>query len=137
VCALWFAAPVGVGSAASKVSGCEAKSRDVVVPLLELYTSEGCDSCPPADQWLATLTAAGIGRERLVPLAFHVDYWNDLGWIDRFSRRDFTARQRAFVRRTGAATAYTPEFVLNGREYRRWSAEDLREQLQRAASTAP
>lgn len=116
---------------------CEAKSASTTVPLLELYTSEGCDSCPPADQWVAALGSDGIGRDRLIPLAFHVDYWDDLGWIDPFSQKIFTARQRAFTRRVGASTAYTPEFVLNGREYRRWSTQDLREQLRRTSQTPP
>jgi hypothetical protein len=116
---------------------CEAKSTNTIVPLLELYTSEGCDSCPPADQWLAALGGNGIGRDRLVPLAFHVDYWDNLGWIDPFAQSIFTARQREFTRRAGASTVYTPEFVLNGREYRRWSTNDVHDQLRRTSQTAP
>lgn len=100
---------------------CEAKSGGATVALLELYTSEGCSSCPPADRWIAELPTRGFGPERVVPLAFHVDYWNYIGWTDRFSQAAFTQRQREFARRNGMRTVYTPGFVLSGREYRRWS----------------
>jgi hypothetical protein len=110
-----FALPVAPARAA-----CEARSGDSTVALLELYTSEGCSSCPPTDQWVAELPQNGLTKDRVVPLAFHVDYWNYLGWIDPFSQSDFTRRQHEFAQRTHAATVYTPELVLSGREYRRW-----------------
>lgn len=88
------------------------------VQLVELYTSEGCSSCPPADRWMSEL----LGQETLwsafVPVAFHVDYWNDLGWPDRFSSPWYSRRQRDYARRGGLRTVYTPGFVLNGREWR-------------------
>ncbi|MFL6622815.1 MAG: DUF1223 domain-containing protein [Sulfurifustis sp.] len=132
-CLALLAAAVCAGPAVAD-SSCHAKSPNGTVALLELYTSEGCDSCPPADRWLGTLRAAGIGPARVVPLAFHVDYWNDLGWPDRFAQSAFTARQRDFVRRTNATTAYTPEVLLNGREYRHWSAGTLTDDLSRIAA---
>src|SRR5688572_7976417 len=73
---------------------CQASSGGTSVALLELYTSEGCDSCPPADRWVAALRKNGLGPDRVVPLALHVDYWNHLGWTDRFARAAFTERQR-------------------------------------------
>lgn len=88
------------------------------VGLLELYTSEGCSSCPPADKWLSSLARPEWVPTKLVVLAFHVDYWDDLGWKDRFSQRLFTERQQALVKATKLATAYTPQFVFNGRDYR-------------------
>lgn len=117
-------------------AACEAKSGGVTVPLLELYTSEGCDSCPPAERWLADLPDRGFKLDRVVPLAFHVDYWNDLGWVDPYAQNLFTQRQRDFARRTDSPTVYTPEFVLNGREYRRWSKNNFADELARLGRTA-
>ncbi len=87
--------------------------------LLELYTSEGCSSCPPAEAWMANLRAKPGLWTKFVPVAFHVDYWNYLGWPDRFSSPDFTERQRAYAASWGSENIYTPEFVLNGSEWRR------------------
>ena len=86
--------------------------------LLELYTSEGCNSCPPTDHWVSSLPQPQFVPQRLVVLAFHVDYWNYLGWPDRFSQRRFTERQQALVRVNGLRTAYTPQLLLNGRDFR-------------------
>ena len=88
------------------------------VALLELYTSEGCNSCPPVDRWVSALSQPQFVPQRLVVLAFHVDYWNYLGWQDRFSQRRFTERQQALVRANDLRTAYTPQLVLNGRDFR-------------------
>lgn len=79
--------------------------------LLELFTSQGCSSCPPADALLRELAR----REDLLPLAFHVDYWNDLGWADTFSSPAFTARQQDYAARQGFSI-YTPQLVVEGRE---------------------
>jgi len=88
------------------------------VALVELYTSEGCSSCPPAERWFAALARdPGLWRD-FVPIAFHVDYWNQLGWTDRFSRPAFTQRQFRWAAAWGASSVYTPCFVLNGREWR-------------------
>src|ERR1700752_3234811 len=88
--------------------------------LLELYTSEGCSSCPPAEAWLSKLkTAPGLWSE-FVPVAFHVDYWNNLGWRDKLSSEQFSDRQRRYASAWSAEDIYTPEFVLNGREWRNW-----------------
>jgi hypothetical protein len=81
--------------------------------LLELYTSQGCSSCPPADRLLSQL-----GREAdLIPLAFHVDYWNDIGWRDPFSAGEWTERQRRYARRLDGGRVYTPQLVVQGREH--------------------
>ena len=86
--------------------------------LIELYSSEGCSSCPPAEQWLGGLRdASGLWRD-FVPVAFHVDYWDRLGWRDRFASREFTARQYAWSGQWGNDTVYTPGFVLDGTEWR-------------------
>lgn len=90
------------------------------VSLVELYTSEGCSSCPPADHWLGRLRADPRLWREIIPLAFHVDYWNYLGWPDRFARRAYTERQRQYRARGGVRTIYTPQFVVAGREWRGW-----------------
>ena len=88
------------------------------VSVLELYTSHGCSSCPPADRWLRTLVDdPGLWRQ-LIPLAFHVDYWDGLGWADRFARPEFSDRQWAYYRAGALQAVYTPGFILNGREWR-------------------
>jgi len=90
------------------------------VSVLELYTSEGCSSCPPAEAYLNTLRDNPALWKHYIPAAFHVDYWNYLGWRDRFSSSDYSARQRTYARHWRAATVYTPEFFVNGREWRGW-----------------
>ncbi|CAN5697902.1 hypothetical protein BH09VER1_BH09VER1_04860 [soil metagenome] len=86
--------------------------------LLELYTSEGCSSCPPADAWLSAMKdKAGLWKN-YVPVAFHVDYWDSLGWPDPYSSPEFTQRQHDYAAAWRADTVYTPEFVLNGAEWR-------------------
>ncbi|HWA25272.1 MAG TPA: DUF1223 domain-containing protein [Lacunisphaera sp.] len=87
------------------------------VSLLELYTSEGCSSCPSAENWLGRLRDdAGLWRD-FVPVAFHVNYWDRLGWPDRFASREFTDRQYAYAAAWKADTVYTPGFVLNGQDW--------------------
>jgi hypothetical protein len=88
------------------------------VNLVELYTSEGCSSCPPADTWLGKLKDSPILWRDVVPVAFHVNYWDHLGWKDRLSRQDFTAREYAYASAWGSANVYTPCFVRDGREWR-------------------
>jgi hypothetical protein len=86
--------------------------------LVELYTSEGCSSCPPADRWLSALPA----NAQLVPLAFHVDYWDSPSWTDRFASPRFTRRQNALAAQSHSATTYTPEVAVDGREWRSWNS---------------
>jgi hypothetical protein len=90
-------------------------------PLLELYTSEGCSSCPPAESWLSHLKdSPGLWRD-FVPVAFHVDYWDYLGWRDPWSAREYSDRQRAYAASWQNDSIYTPGLVLNGREWRDWA----------------
>lgn len=89
--------------------------------LLELYSSEGCSSCPPAERWLGGLREdPGLWRD-FAPVAFHVTYWDHLGWRDRYASREFTARQYAYASQWGSGTVYTPGFVLDGAEWRQAS----------------
>ncbi len=105
-------------SAGAETITFQSPQRQVV--LLELYTSEGCSSCPPAEAWLSTLKdKAGLWSE-FVPVAFHVDYWNGLGWRDKLSNEEFTQRQSDYAQEWSAQNVYTPEFVLNGKEWSNW-----------------
>src|SRR3954470_22414768 len=86
--------------------------------LLELFPSEGCSSCPPAEAWLSQLKDQPRLWRDFVPLAFHVDYWDRLGWRDPFAAKQWTARQYAYSARWQSSSVYTPGFVLDGREWR-------------------
>jgi hypothetical protein len=90
------------------------------VSLLEIYTSEGCSSCPPAESWFSGLKTDGRLWKQIVPVAFHVDYWDNLGWKDRFAKREYTARQQAYSAGWGGSSVYTPGFVLDGHEWKGW-----------------
>ncbi|MDF7826425.1 DUF1223 domain-containing protein [Pontiellaceae bacterium B12227] len=94
----------------------ESPSRQV--SLIELYTSEGCSSCPPAEEKLNSFADDKDLWSEFVPIAFHVDYWNYIGWHDRFSKPEFTTRQRHYSKHWKAHTIYTPCFVKNGRATR-------------------
>ncbi|MDN3919201.1 DUF1223 domain-containing protein [Roseateles violae] len=100
--------------AAAQAQSCAAQSGMTPPLVVELYTSEGCDSCPPADRWLSGLR----GRPGVFAAAFHVDYWDRLGWRDRFASPLYTARQQQNVAQSGARFAYTPQIVVNGRDWR-------------------
>ena len=101
--------------AAEPITVKSTQSRTAVV---ELYTSEGCSSCPPADRWLKELVSTQDDRLNLLALAFHVDYWNYLGWKDRFSDASYTSRQRLLGANNQQRTIYTPEFFVDGMETR-------------------
>jgi hypothetical protein len=88
--------------------------------LLELYTSEGCSSCPPAEAWLSGLKDSPRLWKDFTPVAFHVDYWNYLGWKDAWSDAEFSERQRSYAQLWHSENIYTPELVLNGKEWHNW-----------------
>jgi hypothetical protein len=90
--------------------------------VVELYTSEGCSSCPPADRWLSTLKT----RDGVLALAFHVSYWNHLGWLDRFATAETTARQHQIRAALGNAYVYTPQVLVNGQDERGWRGRSAR-----------
>jgi hypothetical protein len=104
----------------SYAAACRAVSGATMTPLIELYTSEGCDSCPPADRWLAANFARTGDAIRPLALAFHVDYWDRLGWTDRFAQPAWTDRQYAAMRANRAAFVYTPQVLLQGHEFTAW-----------------
>lgn len=88
--------------------------------LIELYTSEGCSSCPPADRWLSRYKDSPDLWRRVIPIAFHVDYWDYIGWTDRFANPAFSIRQRQHKSQGNTREVYTPGFVVNGNEWKGW-----------------
>jgi hypothetical protein len=106
-----------ITQAGEAATQCSVNSTAHAPTVVELYTSEGCSSCPPADRWLSALQ----GRSDLVALSFHVDYWDRLGWRDRFSSPAHSQRQAQLLRTNGAPYAYTPQVVVDGRDQPRWS----------------
>ncbi|MGC4099903.1 DUF1223 domain-containing protein [Ferruginibacter sp.] len=85
------------------------------VAVIELFTSQGCSSCPPADALLAeTIADATTNNKKIFALSFHVDYWNRLGWTDPFSNKDYSARQNNYINTLGLEGAYTPQMIVNG-----------------------
>lgn len=95
-CGIWLAAAGAV------------KAEPVVI--VELYTSQGCSSCPPADEFIAMLAS----DPRILPLALHVDYWDYIGWADQFAQAKFTDRQRSYAKAIGSKMIYTPQLIIGG-----------------------
>ena len=112
---LLAASPVALAAAAE----CRATSGAQTAALVELYTSEGCSSCPPADRWLSGF--AGARRDpRVVPIAFHVQYWDYIGWKDSFGDARYTERQKEEAKAAGARFVYTPQVIVGGRDFPEW-----------------
>lgn len=92
--------------------------------LIELYTSEGCSSCPPADAWLTKLKNDPRLWNQLIPIAFHVDYWDYIGWKDPFAKPAHSLRQRQHLIEANADSVYTPQFMIAGKEWQRFFFSD-------------
>ena len=103
-CGLW------IGFAGAVAAQTESSSGQPV--LVELYTSQGCSSCPPADELMAHLSQ----DPNVIALALHVDYWDYIGWKDTFADPQFTKRQKAYARAVGSRTIYTPQMIVGGRD---------------------
>ena len=100
---------------------CEVQSGPQRTPVIELFTSEGCSSCPPADQWLSSLKSTSV-----VAQAFHVGYWDYIGWVDRFATTANTQRQRELANTNHLSSIYTPQLVRNGRDWPQWRGASSR-----------
>jgi len=124
------------GAARAADSVCSATTGPHTTALVELYTSEGCDTCPPADHWLSSLFAQGFRSDQVVPLALHVDYWDYIGWKDPFAKGEFSARQRKLAAMRRPVIVYTPQVLLQGQDFRRWAGGDFAEQVARINSRA-
>ena len=120
---------LSLGSA--QAAQCSARSSDRTVALVELYTSEGCDSCPPADRWLSSLGPKGFAPDRVVPVALHVDYWDYIGWKDPYARQAHSARQRKMAKLARAAMVYTPQVMLQGQDFRQWNSQAFEQAVSR------
>ena len=110
----------GALGAAPTESTVRLSSAGKNVTLVELFTSEGCSSCPPADRWLSGLKEDARLWNDYVPVAFHVDYWDYIGWRDRFASASYSNRQRRYAREGGVNTVYTPGMFRAGQEWRGW-----------------
>jgi hypothetical protein len=97
---------------------CSVASGATITPVVELYTSEGCSSCPPADKWASTLKGSNT-----VVQAFHVGYWDYIGWVDRFAAPAYTQRQRDIAAKNNLRSIYTPQAVLDGKDWPRWGSK--------------
>ncbi len=96
------------------------ESGDYQNTLVELYTSEGCSSCPPADQWLSTLQQHPKLFNEIIPVAFHVDYWDYIGWKDRFANSQYSNQQKKHYQERNISQIHTPQVIKNGKEDRAW-----------------
>ena len=114
-----LAAIAGLALVASAPGALAAPAR---FALVELYTSEGCSSCPPADRWLSAFAKTPRDAS-VVPIAFHVQYWDSLGWKDRFGDPRYTDRQEAEGKLNGARFVYTPQVVLGGHDFPGWHSD--------------
>ena len=117
---------------ANAANTCSARSGPTIAPVVELYTSEGCNSCPPADRWLSALKS----RPDVVGLAFHVDYWDRLGWKDRFASAEFTRRQSEQQSVNGARFSYTPQVVVDGHDRKDWPRANVGNERAKAPVSA-
>ena len=138
-CRYWLAicaAAATVASLPAAQAQCMRQSPAHSVALMELYTSEGCDSCPRADRWLS-----GIGPTHsphsIVPLALHVDYWDRLGWKDRFADARFSERQSELARLAKGRVIYTPGVFMNLREFRVWDSSGQFDKAVKEANARP
>lgn len=125
---LILASLLATGSACAQ---CVAQTTRIRPHLVELYTSEGCSSCPPAERWLQ----GARGDDDVVALEFHVDYWDYQGWRDRFDSPRYTTRQRELARRSGKGIIFTPEVALDGRVWPDWYRHHLPENAVAAPAT--
>jgi len=111
---------IGLFSATALSEELRFESGEERVALLELFTSQSCSSCPPAERWFNGFENDPRLWKKIVPVAFHVDYWDRLGWKDPFASFENTSRQYLHRKEGNVASVYTPGFVLNGKEWRGW-----------------
>ena len=118
----WLLVVLAMLPSLASAAECSIRSRPNTAALIELYTSEGCSSCPPADRWLSGF-APVVGNGDVVALAFHVNYWDYIGWKDVFADARYTERQRDRASAAGARYVYTPQVVVGGRDFPAWNSQ--------------
>jgi hypothetical protein len=115
VLAIFLATALYISLVLAKPAGTTGPADPGKAVVVELFTSEGCSSCPPADELLGRLRQDLAAKNiQVIPLGFHVDYWNSLGWKDRFSSAEFSRRQEEYARSLGVDGPYTPQMVVDG-----------------------
>ena len=119
-------------TALAQQNQCSVTSGANITPVVELYTSEGCSSCPPADKWASTLKGMSASGEAVVQ-AFHVGYWDYIGWVDRFAAPSYTNRQRDIAAKNNLRSIYTPQAVLDGKDWPRWGGKPEAKETAKAA----
>lgn len=134
--AAFLACTSALAASPGPAATCTAASAPHRTALVELYTSEGCSSCPPADDWLGRLGTAA-NPQMIVPLALHVTYWDSRSWRDRFSDDRFDARQREQSHRAGAHFVYTPQVLVSGQSLTDWSSRAAFEQQVKGVVVQP
>lgn len=123
--------------ALAHAAGCEAASAPRLLPVVELYTAEGCSDCPPADRWLSDLSRSLPAQEAAL-LAFHVDYWDKEGWPDRFADARYSQRQDLRITLAGKRVTYTPQVMLGSSTNVKWrDPAQVRALLREAGSRKP
>lgn len=137
---LWIVPIVSISTTTAttvfaQTSQCAATSSANVTPVIELYTSEGCSSCPPADKWASTFKDKAANGE-IVVQAFHVGYWDYIGWVDRFAAPAYTQRQREVASKNNLRGIYTPQAVLNGKDWPDWHARSRKTTSQELAKAS-
>ena len=130
------AVSLALTSTVAMADSCSVRSPAHRVALIELYTSQGCSSCPPADRWLSEL-AQRVPDTQAIPLSMHVGYWDYIGWKDPFAKREFNERQRAWATANGSRSVYTPGVFVQGRELREWSSSAALGASLRASRSMP
>ncbi len=125
---------LGATSALAQSSQCTVASGPTITPVVELYTSEGCSSCPPADKWASTLKGVSASGGAVVQ-AFHVGYWDYIGWVDRFAAPAYTSRQRDVAAKNKLRNIYTPQAVLDGKDWPAWGGKPENKEPAKAAIT--
>ena len=107
-------------SLSPSISAQTFQSSNTQNQLLELFSSQGCSSCPPAERWVSKQLNHPELWNQFIPIVFHVDYWDYLGWKDPFSSKSYSERQRMYHHQGGISSVYTPGMLLNGQEWRGW-----------------
>ncbi len=119
---------------AQNIYALEFNSGENKIHLIELYTSQSCSSCPPAEKWISRFKGSRDLWKKYIPIAFHVSYWNHLSWVDTFSKESYSKRQRDYDNIIKAGV-YTPQILIDGKDFRKWRTIEDTPQLE--VSTSP
>ena len=130
--AILLVASIIANNTLAQTSQCSATSGQYITPVVEVFTSEGCSSCPPADNWASSFKEKAAAGDVVVQV-FHVGYWDYIGWVDRFAAPAYTQRQREVAAKNKLLSIYTPQAVLNGKDWPDWHGKTLSSNSQELA----